>query len=42
MQSMLKNLFSRRRREAPRHPAGRAERRVVRREPEPLPRMRWY
>jgi len=41
MQSMFKDLFSRRR-QAPRNPSGLAERRVVRHEPEPLPRMRWY
>jgi hypothetical protein len=42
MQNMLKHLFSRRRRQAPRNPAGLAERRVVRHEPAPMPRMRWY
>ena len=38
---MFKSLFSHRRRQAPRYPAGLDERRV-RREPEPMPRMRWY
>jgi hypothetical protein len=38
---MFQNLFTRRRRQAPRNPAGLVDRRV-RRAPEPLPRMRWY
>ena len=38
---MFKHLFTHRRRQAPRYPAGLDERRV-RREPEPMPRMRWY
>jgi hypothetical protein len=38
---MFMHLFSRRRRQAPRHPAGLHERRA-RREPPPMPRMRWY
>jgi hypothetical protein len=42
MQIMFKDLFNRRRRRAPRNPAGLADRRVVRPEPEPMPRMRWY
>jgi hypothetical protein len=33
---MIKHLFSRRRRQAPRYPAGLDERRT------PQPRMRWY
>jgi hypothetical protein len=41
MQDMLKDFFTRRRRQAPRNPSGLADRRV-RREPEPMPRMRWY
>jgi len=41
MRFMLKHLFTLRRRQAPRYPAGLDERRV-RREPEPMPRMRWY
>jgi hypothetical protein len=42
---MFKNLFTRRRRQAPRHPAGLADPRSgapVRRRPEPMPRMRYY
>jgi hypothetical protein len=38
---MLTNLFSRRRRQAPRYSAGLTDRRFPR-EPEPMPRMRWY
>jgi hypothetical protein len=37
---MFNHLFSRRRRQAPRYPAGLDERRVIR--PAPQPRMRWY
>jgi hypothetical protein len=42
MQSMFKDLFSRRRRHAPRNPAGLVERPVVHHELTPQPRMRWY
>ena len=38
---MIKHLFSHRRRQAPRYPAGLDERRVRARR-EPMPRMRWY
>jgi hypothetical protein len=38
---MLKHLFTRRRREVPRHPAGLIDRRAPR-PPEPMPRMRYY
>ena len=38
---MLKHLFTRRHRLAPRNPSGLTDRRVIR-EPEPMPRMRWY
>ena len=38
---MFQHAFSRRRRQAPRYPAGLDERRV-RPNPEPMPRMRWY
>jgi hypothetical protein len=38
---MVTHLFSRNRRLAPRYPAGLDERRF-RREPAPMPRMRWY
>ena len=38
---MFKHLFSQRRRQAPRYPAGLDERHVIRR-PAPQPRMRWY
>jgi hypothetical protein len=41
MRFMFKYLFSHNRRLAPRHPAGLDDRRV-RREPAPMPRMRWY
>jgi hypothetical protein len=41
MQSMINRLFSHRRRQAPRYPAGLDERRVIR-HPAPQPRMRWY
>jgi hypothetical protein len=42
---MLKHLFSHRRRQAPRTSTGLTDRRSgapVRREPDPMPRMRWY
>ncbi len=42
---MLKHLFTRRRRQAPRNPAGLTDERTgppIRRRPEPMPRMRWY
>jgi hypothetical protein len=42
MQSMLKTFFSHRRRLAPRNPSGLPDRRPGIREPEPMPRMRWY
>jgi hypothetical protein len=38
---MFTHLFTRRRRQAPRYPAGLVERRTPP-EPAPLPRMRWY
>jgi len=37
---MFKHLFSQRRRQAPRYPAGLDERRIT--YPAPQPRMRWY
>jgi hypothetical protein len=45
MQTMLKNLFTHRRRQAPRNPTGLADPRSgapVRRDPVPMPRMRYY
>jgi len=45
MQRMLKNLFSSRRRQAPRNSTVLADRRSaapVRRRPEPMPRIRYY
>jgi hypothetical protein len=38
---MINQLFSHRRRQAPRYPAGLDERRIVP-SPAPQPRMRWY
>jgi hypothetical protein len=38
---MFKQLFTHRRRQAPRYPAGLDERRTLP-TPAPLPRMRWY
>ena len=42
---MFKHLLTLRRRQAPRNPAGLGDRRAgapIRRQPEPMPRMRWY
>jgi hypothetical protein len=41
MRFMINRLFSHRRRQARRHPAGLDEGRIIRR-PAPQPRMRWY
>ena len=38
---MIHRLFSHRRRQAPRYPAGLDERRIIS-QPAPQPRMRWY
>jgi hypothetical protein len=45
MQLMLEHLLTRHRRRPPRSSTGRLDRRAgapARREPEPMPRMRWY
>jgi hypothetical protein len=41
MGNMFKRLFTRRRRQAPRNPAGLTDRRAPR-APAPMPRMRYY
>jgi hypothetical protein len=42
MQTMLKDIFTIRRRQTPRSTRNQVDRRPVRPAPDPMPRIRWY
>jgi hypothetical protein len=42
MQTMLKDIFTIRRRQTPRSTRNQVDHRSVRRTPDPMPRIRWY